>query len=245
MLQVPVGNNRQIHLVRRVHIPESLRNDVGKMRRDEGCVQRPGLVLTGGIAQELQRSFLYQIIDLQFFGPARSRFIDLVPRLLRRHDAVVPGVNRVIALGVQVARQLLLEAVILVGAAEVLFARKNDIVAHRPQSMRPGHLIGAHGCPVIPGADLVDEAPGHEGHARGHAQGRIAVSGVEGRAGLRQPLHVGRLNDGVPVDAAVHRRVFIGHDDENIRFWHEELLLRVGAQIIAPARSYLLYWALW
>ena len=188
------------------------------MRRDERDVQRPGIVSPGGIAQEGQRPLLNQVVHFKLFRFARPRFIDFMPGLRCRQDAVIPGMNRVVALGMQVARQLRLEAVILVGAAEMLFARENDIVADGAQAMRPGHLIRAHGRPIVPGADFVHEAPGHEGHARRHAQGRIAVSGVEGGAGIRQALHVGRLHDGVPIDAAEHGGVLIRHDDENIRF---------------------------
>ena len=69
---------------------------------------------------------------------------------------------RVIPFSVQVARQLALKAVQLIGPAEVLLAGEGDVIAPRAQAVRPGHFVGAQRRDVVPGADVVDEAAGHE-----------------------------------------------------------------------------------
>ena len=121
-----------------------------------------------------------------------------------------------ISFGVQIAGQLCPEAVQLVRAGEMLFTGQDDIVSDGPEPVCPGDSIGGEGGGVIPGASVVDVPPGHEGHAGRGAERRVAVGVLEDDAFGGEAIQVGGPDQGMAIGSAEHRRVLIGHDEQQI-----------------------------
>ena len=82
--------------------------------------------------------------------------------------------------------------------------------------MCPCNFTGGERCGVIPGTDVMDVLAGHEGHPRGHTERRIAVGIGEGDTIFSESVHVWGLDERVSVGPAIHRCVFVGHDNEEI-----------------------------
>ena len=115
------------------------------------------------------------------------------------------------------------EAVVVVLAAEVQLADRDDLVAALPQQMMPARDRAVVGDGVVPGADLMHVLAGGECRARGHAHraGRIGVR--EQRAACREPVEVGRAHDVVAVAAEHALVVLIRHDDQQVFCVHPAL----------------------
>ena len=75
---------------------------------------------------------------------------------------------------------------------------------------------GRKGAALSHAPDFVDIPPCHKRHPRRHTERRIAVSVREGDPIFSESIHMRRLNERMSVRTAIHRCVFIGHDDEKI-----------------------------
>ena len=194
----------------------------GKWGGDEGGGQHPGLPPARRVAQVLEGALLDEVVDVDLLGPARAGVRECGPGLgcRRRSPRPVghPVRHAVLGpqLGVQVPRQLGAKAVQLVEPAEVLLAAQHRVVAGGPQQMGPGDLLRRQGGSVVPGADPVHEAAGHERHARGQAERGVAVGVVEGDPLGGEPVHRRGAHQRVSVGRAVHGGVLVGHDQQDV-----------------------------
>ena len=199
-----------------------MRGEVGKM---ESHAQRPRLFPSRRVAQIGQCGGLHCVVVLCVMAGAGPRLLHRHPRLICRWDAVVPRIYRCPAVDchseraspLRVHRDLLPKAVKVVQPNQVHLSRQHAVVAYRPQRVRPSRNVGRKRLLVVPTLAVGDVSSRQEGQTRRDAERRVAIRGVEGRAGCGQALHVGRPDKWVPVGARPHGPMLVGHDHEEVR----------------------------
>ena len=130
--------------------------------------------------------------------------------------------------GIDVGRQPLLEAVQLVRPAEVHLAGQDRAIAAKPQTMGEGRNVGGEFRGVVIDAGARRQAAGHEGGARGRAEGARAIGAVEHDAGIGEREHVRRAGQSLAIDRQERRRHLVGHDEEDVRRSHGHRLVLAG-----------------
>jgi len=117
---------------------------------------------------------------------------------------------------VYIARQPPLIAVQLL-ADKMHLARQHGLVARRAEVVCVCRDVGSDAVRVVVGADLGGQLARHHGHARGRAEGRGAVGGVEDDGGGGEAVEVGGddLGGGV-VHLQEGSGELVGHDVEDV-----------------------------
>ena len=118
---------------------------------------------------------------------------------------------------------LLGEAVVVTGAAEVQLADRHRCVTGFLEPVPPRRHAAVIGDRIVPEADLVDMAAGRQRGARRHADRRIGVGVGEAHATRRQPVEVRRLDHRVAITAEHPPAVLVRQDEQKVRGFHRRL----------------------
>ncbi len=146
-------------------------------------------------------------------------------RLQHRQHVVIPARTTLgpgpvggpaIVCGIDIGGQPLLEAVQLVRPAEMHLARKRRAVAGAPEVMSKGRNVAGEVRSVVERSDARRQRPGQHGVARGRAERAVAIGRLEHHAAIGQPLEMGCLDHGMPVEREEARRHLVGHQKEDI-----------------------------
>ena len=140
---------------------------------------------------------------------------------------------------VDVGRQPLLEAVVLVGPDEVHAADEGRVIAEGPQPVGEGRYRGGEVVAVVEAVDLRRQAAGHHRRPRRGAQRCRAVGAVEDGAGFCEFVDVRGQGGGVTVGAERLGRHLVGLDDDDVRGLHMLVTsLQEGATVVGRAGVY-------
>ncbi len=109
--------------------------------------------------------------------------------------------------------------IVVLLAAEITLVTGSIEYARQGRDVGVGQFTGES-----PGADSRAIFSGGQRRPRRYAQGRVAVVGVEGNAFCCERVHVRCLYDLVAIGAGDRIVVLVGHDPEDVRFFHCLLL---------------------
>ena len=194
-----------------------------KVRRHERHEQHPGLVCV------LRRLLVQPDLGLgrdvavvaRVDGLTGPRHAGHLPGTLAHREIVANEAHQV-ALGLDdVHRDALhVEAVVVVGGAEVQLADGLHAMAALPEMVVPRRRGALIGVGVVPVADLVGVLAGREGGAGRDADRVAAVRVREPHATRGQRVDVGRVRERAAVAAEHLGAVLVGHDHEKIPGLH-------------------------
>ena len=212
---------RQVDLVLAVAVPIFRQDRIGIMGMGHGDDEAEGPVVGAArlVEEPAPRGIDHLLVEIELVGAPAG------PGLGHREHVVVPArpdlrllpIRRPAEIrGIDIRRQPLLEAMELVGAAEMHLAGEGRAVAGLAEVMGEGRNVGGEIGRIVEGPDPCGPTPRHHGEARGRAERAGAISGVEDRAAIGQRLDVGRLDQLVAVDRQKARRHLVGHDEEDV-----------------------------
>ncbi len=225
-------HGRHVDLVVAVQIPVFARDRVRVVRMGQrhDHAERPRIVPGRALARDVvelllrgERDFVVEIELVRAHARAR---------LQHRAHVVIPArpLARLVPVGhpaeigrIDVGREPFLEAVQLVGPAEMHLAGQHRPVAARAQVVRERQRLRRQLGGVIVGADPRRQLAGQQREPRRRAQRARAVGGVEHHALRGEPVERRRACDAVAVGRQRERRQLVGHQDQDVgcRVRHE------------------------
>ncbi|CAG9224308.1 hypothetical protein BVI1335_520009 [Burkholderia vietnamiensis] len=218
-------HRRHVDLVVAVQVPVFARDRIRivRMRQRHDHAERPCVVAGRTLARDVEQLLAgrerHFVVEVELIG-AHAR-----PGVEHRAHVVIPArpLGRVVPVGhpaevgrIDVGREPLLEAVQLVGAAEVHFPGQHRPVTTRAQVVREGQRLRGQFGGVIVGADTRRQLAGQQREARRRAQRARAVRGVEHHALRGEPVERRRARDAVAVGRQRERRELVGHQDQDV-----------------------------
>ena len=223
---------RQGHVRRVVKGEEGLGRDQREMRADEGDEQHPRALRRRSLfaqpAHRLVRDRPVVAGVAALAGADLAR--ELRPAETDRHGVLDRAVHIALAVHDMQRADLGVEAGRVRLVAVMQLADGEHRAARRLQRMAPAGHAAVIGVAVVPGADLVDMAPGGEGGAGGHADRRGRVGAGKERAARRQRVQVRRLHDGMARNPHGIGAMLVGHDEKQVLRLH-------GAASLRPERA--------
>ncbi len=229
---VPTVETRHRHALGRIHGEELGRRDKREMRLHHRHEQRPGLAQPGCPRGEpLDRAVADVAVVVRVGRFARPCRLRQIGHAAARGRFRAPDQAQQVALPVDDMQRddLLDEAVVVLGRAEMKLADRHGVMAERTQAVAPAADRAVIGMRVVPACVLRHVGAGLQAGARRHADRTVGVGGGELRAARGERVDVRGPDDPVAVAPCDVAGMLVGQDEQDIgRFLTHRILGREG-----------------
>ncbi len=190
------------------------------MRERDGQAERAPVGAAGDVEQLAASVEHHLLVEIRLVGAhAGAGLGDAVHRVIpvRTVLRVLPVRGPAEIGGVDVGGQPLLEAVELVGAAEMHLAGQDGAIAGQPQVVREGRRLRGELGRVVIGADRRGQPAGEEHRARRRAERGVAIGGIEHDGPIGERVDRRRASDPVAIGGQRAGSELVGHKDQDVR----------------------------
>ena len=200
------------------------RKRVVRVSQRDHHAEGPGVVVPGHVEQLAFRPKHDLVVEIDLVRA------DAGPRLGHRVHGVIPArpmlevepVGGPAEIGrVDIGRQALLEAMQLIGAAEVHLPAQHGAIPRESEVMRKRGQLRREFRRVVVCTDGRGQTSGHEREARGRTQRTVAVCGSKRDAAGCQGVEVRCSGHRISIRRECARSQLVSHEYEEIGLWHE------------------------